>query len=129
VSYTVRNLRDVEDMAAKQGFGEMQEARFAHGDLDAEQTGLSLQFVKPGKRHAFGHHHKKAEEIFVVLSGDGRVKLDDEIVELGPLDAVRIAPPVTRAFEAGPDGLELIAVGGPKPEEGDGVRSDSPWPE
>ena len=109
MDYTIKNLNDVEDMAASQGFGEVQEARFANGDLDAEQVGISLQKVKPGKRHAFAHRHKEAEEVYVVISGSGRVKLDDEVKEVGELDAVRVAPSVTRAFEAGDDGLELLA--------------------
>ena len=109
MDYTIKNLKDVEDMAASQGFGEVQEARFANGDLDAEQIGISLQKVKPGKRHAFAHRHKEAEEVYVVISGSGRVKLDDEVKEVGELDAIRVAPSVTRAFEAGDEGLELLA--------------------
>ena len=109
MDYTIKNLRDVEDMAASQGFGEVQEARFAHGDLDSEQSGISLQKVKPGKRHAFAHRHKDAEEIYVVIAGSGRVKLDDEVKEVKELDAIRIAPSVTRAFEADDDGLEILA--------------------
>ena len=109
MSYTIKNLREVEDMAAAQGFGEVQEARFAHGDLDSEQIGISLQKVKPGKRHAFAHRHKQAEEVYVVISGSGRIKLDDEVKEVGELDAIRVGPSVTRAFEAGDDGLELLA--------------------
>jgi uncharacterized cupin superfamily protein len=109
MDYTIKNLREVEDMAATQGFGEVQEARFAHGDLNAEQIGISLQRVKPGKRHAFAHRHQDAEEVYVVVSGSGRVKLDDEVKEVRELDAIRVAPAVTRAFEAGDDGLELIA--------------------
>ena len=109
MDYTIKNLKEVEDMAASQGFGEVQEARFAHGDLNAEQTGVSLQRVKPGKRHAFAHRHKEMEEIYVVVSGSGRVKLDDQIEEIGPLDAIRVGPSVTRAFAAGDDGLDLLA--------------------
>ena len=109
MDYTIKNLKEVEDMAASQGFGEVQEARFAHGDLNAEQTGVSLQRVKPGKRHAFGHRHKEMEEIYVVISGSGRVKLDDQIEEIGTLDAIRVGPSVIRAFEAGDDGLDLLA--------------------
>jgi len=109
MDYTIKNLRDVEDMAASQGFGEVQEARFANSDLDAEQSGISLQKVKPGKRHAFAHRHNEAEEVYVVISGSGRVKLDDEVEEVGELDAIRVAPSVTRAFEAGDEGLELLA--------------------
>jgi mannose-6-phosphate isomerase-like protein (cupin superfamily) len=111
VDYTIKNLRDVDDVAAKHGFSETQEARFAVADLKAEATGLSYHVVRPGKRQAFGHHHHEAEEIYVVLSGSGRIKLDDEVSEVGPMDAIRIAPQVTRAFEAGPQGLELLAFG------------------
>lgn len=109
MDYTIKNLTEVEDMAASQGFGEVQEARFAHEDLDAEQSGISLQKVKPGKRHAFAHRHKEAEEVYVVIRGSGRVKLGDEVEEVRELDAIRVAPSVTRAFEAGDEGLELIA--------------------
>jgi uncharacterized cupin superfamily protein len=126
MSFTVKNLREVEDIAAKHGFGEVQEARFAHGDLGAEATGVSLQIVKPGKRHAFAHRHKDAEEIYVVLSGEGRVKLDDEVVDVRPLDAIRIAPAVTRAFEAGPDGLQLL-VFGPRHEGDAEIVQDFSW--
>ena len=93
MDYTIKNLREVEDMAASQGFGEVQEARFAHGDLDAEQIGVSLQRVKPGKRHAFAHRHKEAEEIYFVISGSGRVKLDDDLKEVTAFDAIRVGPP------------------------------------
>ena len=109
MDYTIKNLKEVEDMAASQGFGEVQEARFAHGDLDAEQIGVSLQRVKPGKRHAFAHRHKEAEEIYFVVSGSGRVKLDDQVEEVGEFDAIRVGPSTTRAFEAGDEGLELLA--------------------
>jgi quercetin dioxygenase-like cupin family protein len=126
VDYTIKNLREVEDMAAAQGLGEVQEARFAHGDLDAEQTGVSLQRVKPGKRHAFAHRHKTAEEIFVVLSGTGRVKLDDRVEEIGPLDAIRISPPVKRAFEADDDGLDLL-IFGPRAKGDAEIVEDFSW--
>ena len=80
-------------------------------------------------RNPVGHSHREQEEAYVVVAGSGRMRLDDEIRELRQWDVVRVAPAVVRAFEAGPDGLELIAVGGPKPEGGDGVPSDSPWPD
>src|SRR3954447_4746233 len=94
MDYTIKNLRDVEDMAEGQGFGDVQEARFAHGDLNAEHTGVSLQRVKPNKKLAFAHRHKEMEEVYVVLTGSGRIKLDDAIEEVGPLDAIRIGPSV-----------------------------------
>ena len=109
--YTKLNLRDVEDFAPKHGFGETQEARFAREALGCEQVGISLQRVKPDQRQGFGHRHRQDEEVYVVLSGSGRLKLGDELVEIGPLDAVRVEPEVARSFEAGPEGLELLAFG------------------
>ena len=106
--YTIKNLRDVEDMAVKGGFSENQEARFAHDDLDLESLGVSYQVVKPGKHHAFGHKHSEAEEVYVVLAGSGSCKLDDESVDVKRLDAIRVGPSVTRGFEAGSDPLELL---------------------
>jgi mannose-6-phosphate isomerase-like protein (cupin superfamily)/quinol monooxygenase YgiN len=109
--YTIRDLDAAEDLAAKHGYGETGEARFPADDLDAEHTGISLQRLRPGKRQQFAHRHHRAEEVFVVLSGSGRMKLDDEIVDVTARDAIRVAPDLTRAFEAGPDGLELLAFG------------------
>lgn len=126
MDYTIKNLRDVEDMAAGQGLGEVQEARFAHGDLDAQQSGISLQRVKPGKRHAIAHRHKEMEEIYVVISGSGRIKLDDKVEEIGPLDAIRIGPSVTRSFEAGDDGLEFLAFS-PRAQGDAEIVQDFTW--
>jgi uncharacterized cupin superfamily protein len=109
--YTIHALTDTEDMAPKYGLDVQGEARFATDDLAAEQTGVSLQRLHPGKRQVFGHRHDQAEEVYVVLSGSGRVKLDDDIEDIRALDAIRVAPAVTRAFEAGPDGLQLLAFG------------------
>jgi mannose-6-phosphate isomerase-like protein (cupin superfamily) len=118
MSHTMKNLREVEDMAPKFGFEDVQEARFAWRDLDAKRTGLALMRVKPGQRQAFAHRHDEAEEIYVVLDGSGRIKLDDEIIDVAPLDAVRIAPGVVRGVEGGPDGIEYLAFG--PHHEGDG---------
>jgi mannose-6-phosphate isomerase-like protein (cupin superfamily) len=118
MSYTIKNLREVEDSAVKFGFSETQEARFANEDLDAEDTGVSFHLVRPGKRQAFAHRHEDAEEIYLVLSGSGRMKLDDDVIEVASMDAIRVAPAVARGFEAGPEGLELLAFG-PR-HEGDG---------
>jgi mannose-6-phosphate isomerase-like protein (cupin superfamily) len=109
--YTRIKLTDVEDSAPKFGYDELQEAHFATADLEAEQTGVSHHRVLPGKRQGFAHKHDKAEEVYVVISGSGRVKLDDEILELEPLDAIRVSPGVVRQFEGGPDGLELVVAG------------------
>jgi mannose-6-phosphate isomerase-like protein (cupin superfamily) len=111
MGYTLKNLREVEDMAAKQGFGEAQEARFPMRDLDASATGIALLRVKPGQRQPFAHRHNEAEEIYVVIAGSGKLKIDDEIVEVSELDAIRFDPDVGRAIEAGPDGIEILAFG------------------
>jgi mannose-6-phosphate isomerase-like protein (cupin superfamily) len=125
VSYTIKNLRDTEDAAAAGGFGEFGEAHFPFQELDAERTGIGYQVLKPGKRSPFGHRHNNAEEIYVILAGEGRMKLDDEIVDVRPLDAIRVAPAVMRAFEAGSDGLSLV-VFGPR-HEGDGEIQQDFW--
>ena len=108
--YTLKNLRDVANVAAEHGITD-QEARFPRNDLDLDALGIALIKVKPGKRQPFAHRHNEAEEVYVVLSGSGRIKLDDETVELKELDAVRMDPEVTRAIEAGPDGIEFLAFG------------------
>lgn len=120
--YTLKNLTEAENMAEKFGYEEFQEARFPARDLDAEATGLALIQVKPGQRQPFAHRHDDAEEIYVVIKGNGRIKLDDEVVELGPLDAIRIAPPVTRSLEAGPDGLDVLAFGPHHDSDGEIVK-------
>jgi mannose-6-phosphate isomerase-like protein (cupin superfamily) len=116
--YTKKNLRSVEDSAVKFELSKTQEARFPRADLGAEQTGINFLRVKPSQREAFDHRHRTAEEIYVVFSGAGRVKLDEELVDLSRLDAVRVSPGVARAFEAGPDGLEVLIFG--PHVEGDG---------
>ena len=127
MNFTIKNLREVEDSAPKFGFGERQEAHFAHGELDAETTGFSYHVVKPGQRQGFAHRHDKAEEVYVVVGGSGRINLDGEVVDIARLDAVRVAPQVARAFEADDDGLELLAFG-PR-HEGDGeLIHEDVWP-
>ena len=111
MSYTKKNLRDVEDSAVKFGLSDAQEARFARRDLAAEQTGLTHLIIKPGQREAFAHRHRDAEEVYVVLAGSGRVKLDDDMVDLTKLDAVRVGPGTTRQLEAGANGVEVLIVG------------------
>ena len=110
-SYTHKGITEVADSASKFGLGETQESRFAADDFDAEQTGFSHHIFKPGKRQGFGHRHDEAEEVYFVVSGSGRVKLDDDVIELEPRDAIRVAPGVMRAWEAGEDGLEVLAFG------------------
>jgi quinol monooxygenase YgiN/mannose-6-phosphate isomerase-like protein (cupin superfamily) len=109
--HTIRNLTEAEDVAEKYGYGEMGESRFPSDDLDAEYTGVSHQRLRPNKRQMFAHRHRRAEEVYVVLSGGGRVRIEDEIIDIAPLDAIRVGPQQTRAFEAGPEGMEILAFG------------------
>jgi uncharacterized cupin superfamily protein len=109
--YAVVNLKELEDSAVQFGLSPQVEARFGRKALGAEASGLSYQRLAPGFRQSFGHRHGAQEETYVVLSGSGRVRLGDEVRDVRPLDAIRVAPPVARAFEAGPDGLELLAFG------------------
>lgn len=111
MGYAKTNLRAVEDSAVRFGLSETQEARFPRGELEAEQTGLNYLIIKPGRREAFAHRHGRAEELYLVLAGSGRVKLDDELVQLEHLDVVRVSPGVARAFEAGEEGLEVVIFG------------------
>jgi mannose-6-phosphate isomerase-like protein (cupin superfamily) len=110
-AFTHKKLTQVKDSAPDFGYGEIQEARFARSDLEAERTGVSHLRLKPDRRSPFGHKHEQAEEVYIVLGGSGRMRLDDEIIEVEALDAIRVSPEVTRAFEAGSDGLEVLAVG------------------
>jgi mannose-6-phosphate isomerase-like protein (cupin superfamily) len=128
--YTKLNLQeDVENSAEKFGMGDILAAHFVRDDLDATQFGLSLQLLKPNQRMPFGHTHDQQEEVYVIVGGSGRLKLDDEILDVGRWDAVRIAPEVTRAIEAGPDGLELVAFGAPNVGLGDANQEMGWWSE
>jgi mannose-6-phosphate isomerase-like protein (cupin superfamily) len=120
--HTRINLSDVEDAALANGLGHRWEARVAREDLGAEATGLTHFRLRPGKRSPFMHRHQRAEEVYVILAGSGRVKLDDEVFDVAVLDAIRVAPAVARAFEAGPEGLEFIAFGPHVDNDGDPVE-------
>jgi len=123
--FTHKKLTEVKDSAADFGHGDAMEARFAKDDLDADETGFSFHRLKPNKRQPFGHSHEDAEEVYVIVRGGGLFKLDDEIIEVETLDAIRVSPEVTRAFEAGDDGLEVL-VFGPR-RDGDGSLNPEFW--
>src|SRR3954453_13270306 len=105
--FTHKTRAAVKDSAPEFGFGDGMEARFAKDDVEAEETGFSFHRLKPGKRQPFGHHHEEAEGFFVVFRAAGLLNLDDEIIEVEVLYAIRVSPDVTRAFEAGAEGLEV----------------------
>lgn len=123
--YTKKNVSELKDSALEFGIGEIQEARFPAKEVDAKDTGFGHQRLKPGKRQAFGHSHEEAEEVYFVIAGSGRAMLDDEEVELGKDDFLRIAPEVKRRFEAGPDGMEYVVFG--TLHEGDGEVDPEFW--
>ena len=127
--YSVVNLKQVDDMAVKFGLSPNLESRFARGPLELEKSGLSYFRLAPGFRLPFGHRHEQQEEIYLVVSGSVRMKLDDEIVEVEEWDAVRVPPGTWRGYEAGPEGLELLVIGAPSLGEGrrDDVEGERDW--
>ena len=125
--YAIVNLLELEDSVGDRVDG--MEGRFGRKHLGSRDLGVSHFRYGPGVRTPKGHTHRKQEEAYVVASGSGRIRLDDEIREVELWDVIRVAPGVVRAFEAGPEGLDVIAIGGPKPDGGDGEMSDSPWPD
>jgi uncharacterized cupin superfamily protein len=128
--YTVLNLKqDVEDMAPRFGYAPNVEARFARKPLGLEKSGVSYFKIAPNFRMPFGHRHSEQEELYLVLSGSARVKLDDDLVELKPMDAVRIPVSTTRGFEAGPEGAEILAFGAPDTDNKDLEMDPGFWPD
>jgi mannose-6-phosphate isomerase-like protein (cupin superfamily) len=126
--YTVLNLAsDVEDMGERFGYAPNMEARFARKPLKLEKSGISYFKIAPGFRVPFGHRHGEQEEIYLLLSGTARVKLDDEIVDLKAMDAVRIPVGTKRGFEAGPEGAELLAFGAPDTDNKDIEMDQEFW--
>ncbi len=126
--YTVQKLTEVENQGKNFGFDETDfELRMARVALDCVSCGISYERFAPGWRMPFGHKHKQQEEIYVLVSGSARAKLDDEIIDLEPLTAVRVAPETMRAIEAGPEGAELIVVGAPNTGPGDGEIAQGWW--
>ncbi len=120
------NLLDIEDSVAGRAPGI--EGRFSRKHLDSRDLGVSHFRYEPNMQAETGHRHREQEEAYVVVAGSGRILIDGEVHELRRWDVVRVAPEAVRAFAAGPDGLEVIAVGGPKPEGGDGEAVPVSWP-
>ena len=124
--YTKLNLKEVENQSPKFGITEM-EFRSAKVPLELENSGLSYLRLDPNYRVPFGHNHNVQEEVYVILSGSARLKLDDEVIELKPMDAVRIHKDTMRNFEGGPEGVEVLAIGAPKTGPGDGPMTQDWW--
>lgn len=125
--YTIANLEnDVEDQAPKFGFAPDLETHFAKTALEMSKGGIGLERLTAGFRMPFGHKHREQEEVYVIVSGGGRLKLDDEIIDVKQWDAIRVAGDTMRAFEAGDAGLELIAFGAPR-ADGDAEMEPGWW--
>jgi quercetin dioxygenase-like cupin family protein len=126
-NWKIVNLLDVDNSAAGRLDG--LEVRMSRKDMESRDVGVSLFRYGPDVRNPMSHKHREQEEAYVIVSGSGRVRLDDDMHDLKQWDVVRVAPEVVRAFEAGPDGMDVVAVGGPRPEGGDGEITESPWPD
>lgn len=122
--YSLANLQEIDNMSTNDAV----EAHFARKYLYSRDLGVSLFKYRPNYRSQMAHSHKIQEEAYVVVSGAGRVLLNNTVVELKKWDVLRVAPEILRAFESGPEGLSLIAIGGPKPNDGDGVKQEPNWP-
>jgi mannose-6-phosphate isomerase-like protein (cupin superfamily) len=125
--YTLVNLKDVEDMAPRFGYSPNLESRFARKALELEKSGLSYYRIAPGYRIPFGHKHAEQEEVYLVISGSVRIKLEDELVDLKAWDAVRVPGQTTRALEGGPEGAEVVAFGAPNTENADAEMVHDWW--
>jgi mannose-6-phosphate isomerase-like protein (cupin superfamily) len=123
--FSVKNLRDVENLGADRAPDF--EARFARKHLGSDHLGVSYFRYPPGFKTSYGHRHREQEEAYIVVEGQGRMRLNDEIVELRQWDVVRVAPNVVRAFEGGAGGLAMIAIGNDRPEGGDGEMVQDFW--
>ena len=120
MSYTKKNLWDVENQAPKFDMPAEMEARFARSDLGGETLGLSVMKLAPNFRIPFGHKHEHQEEVYVIVRGSARIKVEDEIVELGEWDAIRFDKNTMRNVEAGPEGVQYLAFGaGDDPRDAD----------
>jgi uncharacterized cupin superfamily protein len=126
-NYTKVNLLELDDSVGDRA-PEI-EGRFGRTALGSRDLGVSHFRYAPGFRSPVGHRHREQEEAYVVVAGSGRVLLDGDVVELKQWDTVRVAPQTVRAFEAGPEGMDVIAIGGPKPEGGDGETAPADWPD
>jgi mannose-6-phosphate isomerase-like protein (cupin superfamily) len=126
-AYTVVNLKQPENAAARFGFEEHAEFRFGTEPLGLENCAVSYQRLAPNFRLPFGHDHERQEEVYVLVHGNARAKIGDDVVELARWDAVRVPPRTRRQFEAGPEGAEMVIVGAPVTGPGDAEVVQGWW--
>jgi len=126
--YTLTNLEDADDVLGERTGGRVQ-GRFLRPVLESRELGVSRFTFAPGFRSEVGHHHETQEEVYVVVGGSGRAKVGDDVMDLRQWDVLRVAPEAIRAFAAGPDGLDMVIVGGSRPPEGDGHMVTDWWTE
>lgn len=125
--HTVVNLKEVEDQAPKFGLSPGLESRFARVPLELENSGISYFRIAPNFRQPFGHRHERQEEVYVLVSGSARAKIEGEIVDLRAWDALRVSPETARAFETGTEGAEILAFGAPNTENLDAEPLPDWW--
>jgi uncharacterized cupin superfamily protein len=123
--FTIINLKQIDDTVGERV--PQIEGRFGRSSLDSEHLGVSYWRYQPGHRGKQGHRHREQEEAYIVVGGSGRMLIDGEVHQLSQWDVVRVSPTTVRAFEAGDEGLEFIAVGSDRPEGGDGEAADVDW--
>jgi len=124
-AFTVKNLMEIDDSVGARAEGI--EGRFGRRHLNSEHLGVSYFRYAPGVRSPMAHSHREQEEAYVIVGGSGQIRLDDEVVPVRQWDVIRVSPPVVRAFAAGEEGLEVIAIGADRPEGGDGVPAETAW--
>jgi uncharacterized cupin superfamily protein len=125
--YAIVNLKELEDSAAGQAAGI--EARFARKHLASEHIGVTYMRYEAGVRSPMAHSHREQEEVYIVTRGAGEARLDDEVRDIRQWDAIRVSPATIRAFEAGPEGIEFLAIGSQRPDGGDGIQAPTAWVE
>ncbi len=97
--FTKLNLKDdVENASERFGLAPQMEARFARRAMGLEGGGFSYQKLAPDFRAPLAHRHKTQEEVYVILAGGGRIKIEDEVLELRQWDAVRLPPETVQAL-------------------------------
>ena len=121
--WSKKNFADITDRSPN----DTMEWRLSRRDIGSRELGVSRFTYSPGARMPFGHRHREQEEVYVIVGGSGLAKLDDEIVEVAEWDLLRVAPEVMRAFEAGPEGLDVLCIGGRRPEGGEAERDEAFW--